>query len=90
MRDAVAIVPRATALPHPHTALGPQTALVVGVADATATTVRDHQVRVQFAWQRGRGSNPAGLDHDLDEEGAAPGDERSGIRLEPCRGRAKK
>ena len=78
VREAVAIVPRATALPHPHTALGPQTALVVGVADATATTVRDHQVRVQFAWQRGRGSNPGGLDHDVDAEGAAPGDERSG------------
>ncbi|RYF05366.1 MAG: type VI secretion system tip protein VgrG, partial [Oxalobacteraceae bacterium] len=53
VREAVAIVPRATALPHPHTALGPQTALVVGVRGATATTVRDHQVRVQFAWQRG-------------------------------------
>lgn len=78
VRDAVAIVPRATALPHPHTALGPQTALVVGVQDATATTVRDHQVRVQFAWQRGQGSNQGGLAHDVDEQGSAPGDERSG------------
>lgn len=78
VREAVAIVPRATALPHPHTALGPQTALVVGVRDATATTMRDHQVRVQFAWQRGAGSNPGGLAHDVDERGAAPGDERAG------------
>ncbi len=78
VREAVAIVPRATALPHAHTALGPQTALVVGVQDATATTVRDHQVRVQFAWQRGQGSNQGGLAHDVDEQGSAPGDERSG------------
>ncbi len=78
VRDSVAIVPRATALPHPHTALGPQTALVVGVQDATATTVRDHQVRVQFAWQRGQGSNAGGMPHDVDATGAAPGDERSG------------
>lgn len=78
VREAVPIVPRATALPHPHTALGPQTALVVGVRDATATTVRDHQVRVQFAWQRGQGSNQGGLAHDVDEQGSAPGDERSG------------
>ncbi|MEW6761842.1 MAG: type VI secretion system Vgr family protein, partial [Pseudomonadota bacterium] len=78
VREAVAIVPRATALPNAHTALGPQTALVVGVQDATATTVRDHQVRVQFAWQRGQGSNQGGLAHDVDEQGSAPGDERSG------------
>ncbi|WP_078031442.1 type VI secretion system Vgr family protein [Massilia sp. KIM] len=78
VREAVPIVPRATALPHAHTALGPQTALVVGVADSVATTVRDHQVRVQFAWQRGQGSNPGGMLHDVDEQGAAPGDERSG------------
>jgi type VI secretion system secreted protein VgrG len=49
VRDAVPIVPRATALPQPHTALGPQTALVVGLPDSVATTTRDHQVRVQFA-----------------------------------------
>jgi len=78
VRDSVAIMPRATALPNLHTALGPQTALVVGVQDATATTVRDHQVRVQFAWQRGQGSNAGGMPHDVDATGAAPGDERSG------------
>ncbi|RZA24513.1 MAG: hypothetical protein EOP92_44080, partial [Lysobacteraceae bacterium] len=37
-----------------------------------------HQVRVQFAWQRGQGSNQGGLAHDVDEQGSAPGDERSG------------
>ncbi|WP_229422429.1 type VI secretion system Vgr family protein [Pseudoduganella umbonata] len=78
VRDAVPLVPVATALPHAHTALGPQTALVVGVANEVATTMRDHQVRVQFAWQRGVGANPGGLGHDVDEEGSAPGDERSG------------
>ncbi|QBI02727.1 type VI secretion system Vgr family protein [Pseudoduganella albidiflava] len=78
VREAVPLVPVATALPHAHTALGPQTALVVGVANEVATTVRDHQVRVQFAWQRGTGSNAGGMPHDIDEEGSAPGDERSG------------
>ncbi|MFS2025012.1 type VI secretion system tip protein TssI/VgrG [Massilia sp. CT11-137] len=78
VRDAVAIVPHATALPQPHTALGPQTALVVGLPDSVATTTRDHQVRVQFAWQRGAGANRGGLDHDTDDAGCAPGDDRSG------------
>jgi type VI secretion system secreted protein VgrG len=40
-----------------RTALGPQTAIVVGLADAISTTTRDHQVRMQFAWQRGEGAN---------------------------------
>ncbi|QGZ37657.1 type VI secretion system secreted protein VgrG [Pseudoduganella flava] len=78
IRDAVAIVPRAIAAPQPVTAPGPQTALVVGLPDAVATTTRDHQVKIQFAWQRGTGANPGGLTHDTDEEGNAPGDERSG------------
>lgn len=78
VRDSVAIVPRATALPHAHTALGAQPALVVGLADAVSTTVRDHQVRVQFAWQRGREPNAGGIAHDVDERGSAPGNETSG------------
>lgn len=78
VREAVPIVPQASALPHAHTALGPQTAMVVGVPSAVSTTVRDHQVRVQFAWQRGRGANMGGIAHDIDQEGSAPGDERSG------------
>jgi type VI secretion system secreted protein VgrG len=78
VRDAVPVVPSATALPSPHTALGPQTALVVGVADSVATTTSDHQVRVQFAWQRGAAANAGGIAHDTDEAGSAPGDERAG------------
>jgi type VI secretion system secreted protein VgrG len=78
VREAVPLVPVATALPHAHTALGPQTALVVGVAGSVATAVRDHQVRVQFAWQRGLNANAGGMPHDVDEEGSAPGDERAG------------
>ncbi|WP_188916119.1 type VI secretion system Vgr family protein, partial [Pseudoduganella buxea] len=78
VRDAVAIVPRAAAAAHPVTALGPQTAIVVGLADAVAHTGRDHQVRIQFAWQRGEGANAGGMAHNTDETGNAPGDERSG------------
>ncbi len=78
VRDTVAIVPKAIAAPTPATALGPQTAIVVGLADAVATTTRDHQVRIQFAWQRGQGANAGGLAHNTDDAGNAPGDERSG------------
>ncbi len=78
VRDAVAIVPRAAAAAHPVTALGPQTAMVVGLADAVAHTGRDHQVRIQFAWQRGEGANAGGMAHNTDATGNAPGDERSG------------
>lgn len=78
VRDTVAIVPRAIAAPSPVTAPGPQTALVVGLADAVATTNRDHQVKIQFAWQRGQVPNAGGNAHDTDDTGNAPGDERSG------------
>jgi type VI secretion system secreted protein VgrG len=78
IRDVVAIVPLATAAPHASTALGPQTAIVVGLGDSVSTTTRDHQVRIQFAWQRGQGANPGGLSHNTDEQGNAPGDQTSG------------
>ncbi|WP_229498953.1 type VI secretion system Vgr family protein [Pseudoduganella ginsengisoli] len=78
VRDTVAIVPDATALPHTATALGPQTALVVGLAGAVSTTDRDHQVRIQFAWQRGANANAGGMPHNTEDGGCAPGDERSG------------
>ncbi|NRR30325.1 type VI secretion system tip protein VgrG [Oxalobacteraceae bacterium] len=78
VRDAVAIVPRATAAVQTSTALGPQTALIVGLSDTVATTLRDHQVRIQFAWQRGEAANAGGMSHDTDSKGSAPGDERSG------------
>jgi type VI secretion system secreted protein VgrG len=78
VRDVVAIVPRMLAAPQAGTALGPQTALVVGLGDSISTTVRDHHVKVQFAWQRGQGSNAGGMSHNTDSEGNAPGDETSG------------
>lgn len=78
VRDVVALVPAATAAPHPCTSLGPQTALVVGLPNAVATSTRDHQVKVQFAWQRGANPNPGGLSHNLDERGSAPGNDASG------------
>jgi type VI secretion system secreted protein VgrG len=78
VRDTVAIVPRDMAAPHASTALGPQTALVVGLGDSVSTTMRDHQVKVQFAWQRGQGVNAGGMSHNTDDKGNAPGDEKSG------------
>jgi type VI secretion system secreted protein VgrG len=78
VRDVVAIVPGETAAPQPCTAPGPQTALVVGLPDAVATTTRDHQVRIQFPWQRGRNPNPGGMAHNSDVDGSAPGDATSG------------
>lgn len=78
VRDTVAIVPRAIAAPNACTAPGPQTAIVVGLASAVATTQRDHQVKVQFAWQRGQNPNAGGIGHDVDAKGSAPGDETSG------------
>ncbi|MES2017644.1 MAG: type VI secretion system tip protein TssI/VgrG [Pseudomonadota bacterium] len=83
VREEVAIVPRRMAAPHASTAMGPQSALVVGLANSVATTTRDHQVRIQFAWQRGRSANAGGMEHDTDDKGNARGDETSGtwVRL---------
>jgi type VI secretion system secreted protein VgrG len=78
VRDVVGLVPRETAEPNRSTALGPQTALVVGLPDSVCTTTRDYQVKVQFAWQRGPSANPGGLSHNTDEQGNAPGDDTSG------------
>ncbi|PJC98216.1 type VI secretion system tip protein VgrG [Janthinobacterium sp. BJB1] len=78
VRTSVAIVPRATAACQASSALGPQTALVVGLPDSVATTGRDHQVRIQFAWQRGSAANPGGMTHNTDQQGNAPGNEASG------------
>jgi type VI secretion system secreted protein VgrG len=78
VRDTVAIVPALTAEPDRITAPGAQCALVVGLANSVSTTTRDHQVRIQFAWQRGSRPNAGGLAHDTDPDGCAPGDERSG------------
>ncbi|WP_156484185.1 type VI secretion system Vgr family protein, partial [Janthinobacterium agaricidamnosum] len=78
VRETVPIVPRAIAAPDTHTAPGPQTALVVGLPETVNTTARDHQVRVQFAWQRGAAANPGGLHHNTDSKGNAPGNQASG------------
>ncbi|QNA99212.1 type VI secretion system Vgr family protein [Massilia sp. Se16.2.3] len=78
VRDTVAIVPAATAALRRTTALGAQAALVVGLTDAVSTTTRDHQVRIQFAWQRGASPNSGGMAHDTDDAGCAPGNETSG------------
>ncbi|MGY0559256.1 type VI secretion system Vgr family protein [Luteimonas sp. A478] len=61
------------------TAHGPQTARVVGLPDAAVTPNRDHQVRIQFAWQRGPAPNSGGLtDTASSHPGHAPGDHTSG------------
>lgn len=78
VRDSVPLVPRATAARWRSTAPGPQTALIVGLPEAIATTGREHHVRVQFPWQRGARANPGGLAHNLDLAGNAPGDHTSG------------
>lgn len=78
VRDVVPLVPASIATLRTRTAHGPQTALVVGLADGVATTNRDHQVKIQFAWQRGRNPNRGGLAHDTDAVGSAPGDDSAG------------
>ena len=78
VRDTVAIVPRTAAARYAGAALGPQTALVVGLPEAVNTTTREHQVRIQFAWQRGANTNAGGLPHNSDPKGNAPGNDASG------------
>jgi type VI secretion system secreted protein VgrG len=78
VREMVPLVPALSAQPHRITAPGPQCALVVGLADAVTTSTRDHQVRVQFPWQRGARPNAGGMAHNLDAKGCAPGNETSG------------
>lgn len=78
VRDVVAIVPASIATPNAMTSLGPQTALVVGLGDSISTTVRDHQVKIQFAWQRGQRANAGRAPHNTDQKGNAPGNESSG------------
>ncbi|MEO7496726.1 MAG: type VI secretion system Vgr family protein [Massilia sp.] len=75
VRDSVAIV---TGPRFSMTASGAQPALVVGLPNAIVTTNRDHQVKVQFAWQRGMAPNAGGRAHDTDQRGNAPGNETTG------------
>jgi type VI secretion system secreted protein VgrG len=78
VREAVAIVPTAITARNSVLAIGSQTALVVGLPGAIATTGRDHQVKIQFAWQRGAAPNSGGIAHNTDPRGNAPGNETSG------------
>lgn len=78
VRASVPLVPAAAAAPHPCTASGIQVALVVGVPQAVSSTTRDHQVKVQFSWQRGDAPNAGGLEHPGTHGGNAPGNADSG------------
>ncbi len=63
------------------TAPGLQTATVVGLAESALTSSRDHQVRIQFPWQRGVAPGSGGLTEtgsSANPEGHAPGDETAG------------
>ncbi|WP_084087288.1 type VI secretion system Vgr family protein [Aerolutibacter daejeonensis] len=76
--EGVPIVPTPCQKPL---APGAQTAMVVGLPDAAITSSRDHQVRIQFAWQRGATPNRGGLTEAASgafPEGHAPGDHTSG------------
>ncbi|WP_223246905.1 type VI secretion system Vgr family protein, partial [Sulfuriferula thiophila] len=78
---STALMPAAaTQLPQP-TARGAQTALVVGLPDSITTSTRDHQLRIQYHWQRGVSPNPGGLTdtgNSVDSTGHAPGNDQSG------------
>lgn len=64
------------ALHHDRPTLhGPLTARVVGQSDVAVAPNRDHQVRIQFPWQRGSAPNAGGLET---ADGHAPGDASSG------------
>ncbi|WP_075256953.1 type VI secretion system Vgr family protein [Herbaspirillum camelliae] len=81
IRDSVPMVPAAIAERLKPTARGTQTALVTGAADAAVTTDRNHRVKVQFHWQRGKSPNPGGLSDtgNLDDkDGNANGNDSSG------------
>jgi type VI secretion system secreted protein VgrG len=78
VREAVAIVPALITARAGIRAMGSQTALVVGLPESISTTGRDHQVKIQFGWQRGTGANPGGIGHNTDPRGNAPGNETSG------------
>jgi type VI secretion system secreted protein VgrG len=73
----VPLVPRAPRRPTAPAVLG---ARVVGLRGTELTSDRDHRVKLQFHFQRGRAPNPGGLPHvsRADPEGHAPGDERNG------------
>jgi type VI secretion system VgrG family protein len=60
---------------------GCSSAIVVGVPGEALTGTRDHQIRLQFPWQRGTAPLPGGLADaasSANPQGHAPGDDRSG------------
>jgi type VI secretion system VgrG family protein len=81
-RNRFVAVPEGTplrALPVDRpTAPGLQTARVVGLPEAAVTANRDHQVRIQFDWQRGAVPNAGGLAGEEAARDHAPGDATSG------------
>lgn len=81
VRQAVPIVPLGIAQRLAPTALGAQTALVVGLPGEAITTDRDHQIKVQFPWQRGAAPTAGGLTDTgnmADTKGNAPQSDASG------------
>ncbi|WP_053102419.1 type VI secretion system Vgr family protein [Thiopseudomonas alkaliphila] len=67
-----------TVLPKPQAPIC-CTAQVVGVPDEPLTSTRDHQVRIQFYWQRGAAPLAGGYTDTGDEgQGHAPQDHTSG------------
>ncbi|MEO7067829.1 MAG: type VI secretion system Vgr family protein [Rhodanobacter sp.] len=86
-----AATPIAPAYRRRPTAPGVQSAIVVGVAGSALTGHRDHQVRVQFPWQRGSAPLSGGLTDAASShhpEGHAPGDEHTGTWVRVAEGAA--
>jgi type VI secretion system VgrG family protein len=82
-RNSFEAIPNATpyrdadAYPKP-TVQGQQTAIVVGPPGTTIHTDRDHRIKVQFHWQRGKASHSR-LDHPAPAgHTGAPADDSSG------------
>jgi type VI secretion system secreted protein VgrG len=75
---AAAVVPKYERQP---TARGETTALVVGIDGEPVTTDREHRVKVQFHWQRGKRPNDGGLSSTSPggdpNDSNAPGNESS-------------
>ncbi|WOD27683.1 type VI secretion system Vgr family protein [Alloalcanivorax xenomutans] len=83
-RNAFLAIPATTPiapLPRPKPEVGgPLLARVVGHPGDAVTSSRDHQVRIQYTWQRGDAPNPGGLnDTGAPKSGHALGDASSGI-----------
>ena len=78
LRDSVPVVPMQTALRQRPTAMGPQSAIVVGLPGATITTERDHRIKIQFSWQRGHSPISGGMNDTGTLGGNASYDDTSG------------